>query len=127
MLKLAKRDGGGSLFTCLRTRVEQLARMARDQVVFLCGSVENEDEVWELIDIVICLVLDESTLRERLATRTTNQFGKTPGELDAILGWNRTIEATYQAFGALVVNANQALTDVVDEILANLGAESTNT
>ena len=24
MLKLAKRDGGGSLFTCLRTRVEQL-------------------------------------------------------------------------------------------------------
>ena len=101
--------------------------MARDQVVFLCGSVENEDEVWELIDIVICLVLDESTLRERLATRTTNQFGKTPGELDAILGWNRTIEATYQAFGALVVTANQALTDVVDEILANLGAESPNT
>jgi hypothetical protein len=24
MLKLAKRDGGGSLFTCLRTHVEQL-------------------------------------------------------------------------------------------------------
>jgi len=114
-------------WTINRPRVEQLARMARDEVVFLCGSVENEDEVWELFDIVICLVLDESTLRERLAGRTTNQFGKAPGELDVILGWNRTIEATYQGFGAVVVNADQALTDVVDEILANLGAESPNT
>jgi len=27
---------------------------------------------------VVCLVVDEGTLRDRLATRTTNQFGKHP-------------------------------------------------
>jgi dephospho-CoA kinase len=110
-----------------RARVEQLARMARDKPVFLCGSVENEDEVWELFDFVICLVLDESTLRERLATRTTNEFGKARVELDAILGWNRTMESTYREFGAFVVNANQPLNDVVDQILADIGVESPTT
>ena len=114
-------------WTINRARVEQLALMGRDQMVFLCGSVENEDEVWDLFDIVICLVLDESTLRERLATRTAKKFGKAPAELGAILGWNRTIETTYPEFGALVVNANQALTDVVDQVLANIGAKSPNT
>lgn len=108
-------------------RVEQLARMARDQVVFLCGSVENEDEVWELFDIVICLVLEESTLRERLATRITNKFGKAPVELEAILGWNRTIEATYREFGAIIVNADRTLAEVVDQVLANIGVESPDT
>ena len=108
-------------WTINRARVEQLALMARDQMVFLCGSVENEDEVWELFDIVICLVLDESTLRERLATRTTNKFGKAPAELNAILGWNRTIEASYRELGALVVNADQAPTAVVDQVLVNVG------
>jgi hypothetical protein len=101
--------------------------MARDKPVFLCGSVENEDEVWELFDFVICLVLDESTLRERLATRTTNEFGKARVELDAILGWNRTMESTYREFGAFVVNANQPLNDVVDQILADIGVESPTT
>jgi dephospho-CoA kinase len=105
-----------------RARVEQLAQMAGDQVVFLCGSVENEAEVWESFDIVICLVLDESTLRERLGTRTTNKFGKAPSELEAILSWNRTIEATYRELGAFVVNADQPLLAVVDQVLASIGA-----
>jgi dephospho-CoA kinase len=100
-----------------RTRVEQLALLATDQVVFLCGSVENEDEVWDLFSTVICLVLDDSTLKERLATRTTNRFGKAPVELEAILQWNRTIEATYRDFGAHVVDANQRLDAVVDQIV----------
>jgi uridine kinase len=106
-----------------RARVEQLALMARNQLVFLCGSVENEDEVWELFDTVICLVLDEPALRERLTTRTTNKFGKAPAELKAILGWNRTMEATYREIGASVVNANLPLADVVDQVLAISGGE----
>ncbi len=102
-------------------RVAQLARSARDQTVFLCGSVENESEVWGLFDVVICLILEESRLRERLATRTTNRFGKAPAELTAILGWSRTVEASYREVGAFVVNADQAPRAVVDQILACVG------
>jgi dephospho-CoA kinase len=103
-----------------RPRVERLAELAREQTVFLCGSVENEDEVWDLFDTVVCLVLDESTLRERIAARTTNEFGKRPEELEAILKWNPTMETSYRGLGALVVDANQPLADIVDQILAPL-------
>jgi dephospho-CoA kinase len=113
------RDHG---WTISRTRVEELALLANDRVVFLCGSVENEDEVRDLFHTVICLVLDDSTLKERLANRTTNKFGKAPVELEAILQWNRTIEATYRDFGALVINADQPLDDIVDQVLAYCGA-----
>ena len=107
-----------------RLRVEDLARLARDRLVFLCGSVENENDVWDLFDIVVCLILDEPTLRERIATRTTNPFGKKPVELQAILHWNPTMEATYRQSGAFVVNADQPLDAVVDEILAGVRAGS---
>ena len=107
-----------------RVRVEELAFMARDRLVFLCGSVENEDEVWHLFDSVVCLVFDESPLRERLATRTTNEFGKKPVELAAVLSWNPTMEARYRDLGALVVNADQPLITVVDEILTGIERRS---
>src|SRR5204862_4497465 len=55
-----------------RERVVELATSARDDVAFLCGSVENEVEVWDRFDRVACLVIDDDTLRHRLATRTTN-------------------------------------------------------
>ena len=37
------------------------------------------------------------------------------------------MESTYREFGALVVNANQPLNDVVDQILADIDVESPTT
>ena len=59
---------------------------ASGSTAFLCGSVENEVDVWDLFDLVVCLVADNDTIRERLQTRTTNSFGKHPDELAAALG-----------------------------------------
>jgi predicted ATPase len=105
-----------------RSRIEGLALLARDRFVFLCGSVENETEVWDLFDRVVCLALDEATLRERILTRTTNAFGKKPVELQAILTWNPSLEPSYRQVGAQVVSASQPLAAVVDEILAYVNA-----
>ena len=93
----------------------------RDQVVngraFLFGAVENEDEVWSLFDVVVCFVIDDTTLQHRLATRTTNEFGKHPDELRAALGWNRDAEARYQGFGAHIIDTTQSLEHVVSQLL----------
>jgi hypothetical protein len=43
-------------------------------------------------------------------------------ELQAILRWNPTLEASYRQVGALVVNADQPVPAVVDEILAGVGS-----
>jgi hypothetical protein len=48
--------------TVSRAKVEALAARTSGTTVFLCGSVENEDDVGDLFDLVACLVVDEETL-----------------------------------------------------------------
>ncbi|MEV6716972.1 AAA family ATPase [Lentzea sp. NPDC051208] len=99
-----------------RERVEDLAVRARETDAFLCGCVENEAEVLDLFDLVVCVVIDDQTMRERLRTRTTNSFGKHPEELAAALEHNAHMEATYRARGALIVDGTLPLEEVADAI-----------
>jgi uridine kinase len=99
-------------------RIRYLATRAEDQIVFLCGSTANEDEVWNVFSSTIYLSIDEKTLRHRLETRTTNSFGKSPDELAAILEWHKVGEAQYRAFGSTIVDATRPLSDVVDDVIA---------
>jgi gluconate kinase len=98
-------------------RVEELASRAEGRLAFLCGVAANEHDVWHLFSRVIYLAVDEPTLRHRLDTRTTNDFGKSSHELEQILEWHRVGEDQYRAFGALVVDASRPLGDVVDDLV----------
>jgi hypothetical protein len=99
-------------------RVRALARRVEPGVAFLFGSVENERDAWDLFDAVVCIVVDDETVRHRLATRSTNDFGKHPDELAKILGWNQTVEETYRHFGATIVDGTQPPTVVADKVEA---------
>ncbi|MEV4314949.1 AAA family ATPase [Actinocrispum sp. NPDC049592] len=104
-----------------RTEVETLAAGMHDRTAFMFGAVENEHEVWDLFDLVICLVIDNETLRHRLLTRTTNTFGQHPEELAAALKDNDRAEATYRRFGATIIDGTRPLAEVADAILAAAG------
>jgi hypothetical protein len=97
--------------------VAALAEAAGDGTAYLCGSASNEDEVWPFASQVICLAIDDDTLRERLRTRTTNDFGKSDYELGLCLEWNATAAEDNAAHGATVIDATQPLAVVVDEVL----------
>ncbi|WP_439380468.1 hypothetical protein [Amycolatopsis lexingtonensis] len=102
-----------------RAEVEALAAKARDGIAFFCGSTENDGEVRDLFDLVVCLVLDDDTLRDRLLSRTSNSFGKHPEELAAALDANAGAEAAYRRLGAtVVVDGRRPLPEVADAILA---------
>jgi hypothetical protein len=51
----------------------------------------NYEELWDLFDVKICLILDETMIRERLTERSRNLFGKAPAELEAILRFNAPV------------------------------------
>lgn len=108
-----------------RARVEALAVEAGERDAFLCGCVENEAEVWDLFDLVVCLVIDDGTMRERLRTRTSNSFGKHPEELAAALGHNVHMEARYRGLGAVIVDGTWSLEEVADAVLAATRARRT--
>ena len=98
--------------------VLSLAARLASRVGFLCGGFENDDDVWPLFDHVLCLVVDETTLRDRLTSRTTNHFGKHPEELHAALRWRLVVEDQYRNRGAVIIDAMQPLDVVVAQVVA---------
>lgn len=104
-----------------RAEVEALAARTRDRTAFLCGFVENEADVRDLFDLVVCVVADQETLRDRLLTRTTNAFGKHPEELAAALRHNDGAESTYRHLGATIIDGSKPPAEVADAILVAAG------
>ena len=98
-------------------RVEALAARGRDQLVFLFGAAANEPDLWPLFAKTISLQVDDATLRDRLATRTTNDFGKSSHELETILAWNQISPDVYGRSGSELIDATRPLDQVVDEVL----------
>ncbi|MEK7153454.1 MAG: AAA family ATPase [Patescibacteria group bacterium] len=98
-------------------RVEVLAERAKDRLIFLCGIPANDMELAGHYSKIICLVIDEETMKQRVATRDTNDFGKSPDELELMLYWHGKMLERYKGFGATMIDATQPLEKVVDEIL----------
>lgn len=101
----------------IRAAVERLAARAADRTVFFLGTAANECEVWDLFDVIIYLAIDEPTLRQRIAMRTDNDFGKSDDELRRCVEWLAEANADYAKYGATYVDATQPLHAVVDDIL----------
>jgi AAA domain len=101
-----------------RAQVAALAARTHGKTAFLCGSAENEADVYDLFQLVICLVADDETIRHRLVTRTTNAFGQHPEELAAALEANAGVESAYQRLGATIIDGTRPPADVADAILA---------
>jgi ribose 1,5-bisphosphokinase PhnN len=104
-------------------RLDELVERQDVDPIYVCGSVANEGEVWDRFAVVIGLVVDDATLRDRLANRSGNSFGKSGDELALALGWNRTYAMDAASWGVVTVDATGPLEAVVDEVLdiAELG------
>jgi dephospho-CoA kinase len=100
-----------------RSVVEDLARQAKDKTIFLCADPENEAALRDLFTHVFALVVDEQTLRHRLATRTNNTWGKLPHEIAYSLALRDEWFASYKKFHYDVIDATQPTRDIVDHIL----------
>ena len=85
--------------------------------MYLFGGAGHEFHFWDLLDRVIYLAANDDTLRQRLASRIDNGYGKTPEELEGILGANKTFEAMYREHGAVIVDANRPLDEVVADVI----------
>ena len=109
-----------------RSRVQELAEDAGTQTTFLCGLVQNDEELWDLFDVKICLILDDPTIRERLGQRSGNPFGRAPAELEAILRINGPLVAKYTALGADLIDSSQPVEYVVQDVLRVCGSAGMN-
>lgn len=97
--------------------VQELANKAEDHPIFICGSLGNEDELHDLFKMIFALYVDDDTLTERLAKRTTNDWGKQPHELEQTLRHHHEVYDKYRKLGDPVIDASQPPENVTTSIL----------
>ena len=100
-----------------RDSSERLKEKSFNKTIFLCGITSNDFDLNDLFDKRICLTIDEQTLRHRLATRTSNDFGKLREELNSVLSWHKMIEDKNRAAGAKMIDATQPVDVIVQQIV----------
>ncbi len=97
--------------------VRRIAAEVDDRPGFVCGSTENENEIWDEFAVVVHLSVDEDTIRRRLARRPPDAFGGSEEEVERILGWHAGSDAAYERFGAHRIDGTQPVGKVVDDLL----------
>lgn len=96
--------------------VRRLVEELGETVGFICGTVGNDNEIWDLFSQVISLSVDAETVRQRIAERG-HGFGSTPDELRRILDWHANVDSDNARYGATLVDAGRPVGEVVDGIL----------
>ncbi len=92
------------------------------EVLFLAGCEENQVRFHPRFDLIILLSASAEVLAGRLASRTSNQFGKSPGELERVLDDLRLVEPLLRTAADHEITTTRPLSDVVTEVLRLAGA-----
>ena len=72
-------------------------------VLFVQGTTRNQVRFYPRFHNIVLLSAPPEILAERLATRTTNPYGKDPAELAQVLHYQQTVEPLLRASATLEV------------------------
>jgi shikimate kinase len=106
-------------------RIAELLAREDGQSLYVSGTVSNQGRFYSRFDAVVLLSAPLEVLLARIEHRTTNPFGKTPEEREAILRDLAEVEPLLRRTCTHEIDATQPLTTIVDQ-LAELGRESSN-
>jgi dephospho-CoA kinase len=113
--------GGGQDWVWREDRIQRLLSKQDIDVLFIAGCSPNQGRFYPQFDHIVLLTAPEPVIVERLATRTTNRFGKDPGELARALEITRMIEPLLRAGADLEIDTSAPLDEVVATILRHVG------
>ncbi len=84
--------------------------------LFVQGTVANQGELYNRFAAIVLLTAPKDVILHRLATRTTNDFGKTPEERERILDDLEHVEPLLRRGATHVIDTDRPLADVVVEL-----------
>ena len=91
-------------------------------VLFVAGCEENQVRFHPRFDLIILLSAPAEVLAERLSSRTTNSFGRAPGELERVLDDLQAVEPLLRKVATHEIRTTKPLGEVVGEVLYLAGA-----
>jgi len=99
-------------------RIDALLSELRDGLLFVSGCVANQGRFYPRFAAVVLLSVPERVLLERVAARTTNDFGKTEGERARILADLHEIEPLLRRGATAEIDTRIPVAEVADRIEA---------
>jgi shikimate kinase len=101
--------------------IDELLATEDADILFVAGCEENQVVFYPRFDLIILLSAPAEVLVQRLALRTTNPFGKAPGQLSQILDDLRMVEPRLRKVADHEIQTTMPLDDVVAAVLAVTG------
>ena len=102
--------------------IEQLLATEDAEVLFVAGCEENQVRFHPRFDVIILLSAPAEILAGRLASRTSNSYGKTPGELRRVFDDLQVVEPLLRNVADYEISTTMPLNDVVTAVLHLTGA-----
>lgn len=94
--------------------------LAGDDDVVVAGLSSNQELYLPLFDTILILHTSPEVVVSRLQSRTDNDYGKHPLEQQRLLNWHKSFEQEMVARGAVPINADRPLREVVEEVRSYL-------
>ncbi len=98
-------------------RIQRLLSTEDADVLFVSGCKTNQVKFYAQFNHIILLSAPAPVIIERLATRTTNPYGKHPDELARVLRLQQTVEPMLRTAASLEVDTSASVDQVVETIL----------
>lgn len=100
-----------------RQSVEEIQHEAEGKLGFVCGILDNYEELRDLFTGIIALYADDETLKQRFSTRSPRQWGTQEHEVQQTLERHHVIYDTWKNMGAVIVDTSNPKEAVVNRII----------
>jgi dephospho-CoA kinase len=111
------REVGGGEYLWVEDRMAELLRGEDGRTLFVQGCVRNQGKFYERFDAVVLLSAPVGVIMNRLASRTTNDYGKAPAQRELILHQVETVEPLLRAGCTHELDASKPLDEVVADLV----------
>jgi dephospho-CoA kinase len=97
-------------------RIAALLEEHAGTALFVAGCVANQGRFYPMFRAVVLLSVPQDVLVERLAARTTNDFGRSDEELARVLADLRNVEPLLRQGATTEIDTRRPLAEVADEL-----------
>jgi len=109
-------DGTGWERLWREDRIDALLTEHSGGALFVSGCVSNQGNFYPRFDAIVLLSAPADVILERVATRRTNDYGKTGAERDLILHHLATVEPLLRAGATAEIDTRRPVDAVADQL-----------
>jgi shikimate kinase len=113
--------GEGKDWLWREDRITRLLSTDDADVLFVSGGASNQGKFYPHFDHIVLLSAPIAVMKERIASRTNNPYGKDPDELIRVLALKETIEPVLRRIADVEIDTSVPLDQVVEKVLRVAG------